>query len=156
LSLQAANEVEEFRLRLRAGGVWLHDEVHAGSTVLLEDETFTFAYFRRARNFREFQAQGQAEIRDRKALPTLAGWTGEDDLIHYSMLPWIRFSGFTNALRLGEDSIPKIVFGKYALEAGVWCLPLAVEVHHALIDGIHIARFLEHFQDKLHHPQLGI
>jgi chloramphenicol O-acetyltransferase type A len=154
LSLHAANEVKEFRLRLREQGVWLHDEVHAGSTVLLKNETFAFAYFQLSRDFIEFQARGQEEIRHRMALPTLAGGAGEDNLIHYSVLPWIRFTSFTNALRLGEDSIPKIVFGKYYSEAGVCRMPISVEVHHALVDGIHVARFLERFQEKLNSPQL--
>jgi chloramphenicol O-acetyltransferase type A len=154
LSLHAANEVKEFRMRLRERGVWIHDEVHAGSTVLLEDESFAFAYFRVSKDFSEFQARGRQEIDRRKASPTLAGWTGEDDLIHYSILPWIRFTSFTNALRLGEDSIPKIVFGKYWPEGSVYRMPVAVEVHHALVDGLHVGRFLERFQEKLNNPLL--
>src|SRR5687768_11088014 len=45
LSVKAANEVEPFRYRLRGDRVLVHDRVHAGTTVLLADENFTFAYF---------------------------------------------------------------------------------------------------------------
>ncbi|MGQ0563112.1 MAG: CatA-like O-acetyltransferase [Gemmatimonadota bacterium] len=45
LSLRAANQQPEFRLRLRPDGVWAHDTIHGGSTVLRENETFGFAYF---------------------------------------------------------------------------------------------------------------
>jgi chloramphenicol O-acetyltransferase type A len=42
LMLNAANDVEAFRLRLRARGVWRHDRVGVGPTILRQDETFGF------------------------------------------------------------------------------------------------------------------
>ena len=30
-------------------------------------------------------------------------------------------------------------------------MPLAIEVHHALVDGLDVARFLERFEDDLAH-----
>src|SRR6185369_2641776 len=41
--LFAANETEAFRLRIRPDGVWRHDVVGLGTTVMCEDETFRFA-----------------------------------------------------------------------------------------------------------------
>lgn len=154
LSLQAANAVEAFRLRMRTDEVWLHDEVHAGSTILLPDETFTFATFPLVGDFQTFQAQGQAEIRRRTASPGLAAGAGDDELIHYSVLPWMWFTSFTNALHSAADSVPKIVFGKYQLHGFSWRMPVSIEVHHALVDGIDVARFLEGFQKRLSALQL--
>ena len=37
LMLRAANETEAFRLRLRRRGVWLHDRVAVGPTILRAD-----------------------------------------------------------------------------------------------------------------------
>lgn len=155
LSLQAANAVEAFRLRMRGQGVWRHDEVHAGSTILLPDDTFTFATFPLVRDFQAFHAQGKEEIRSRTASPQMAAAAGGDELIHYSVLPWIRFTSFTNALHSAGDSVPKIVFGKYQQQEreqgqeGRWHMPVSVQVHHALVDGIDVARFLEGFQQRL-------
>ncbi|HSV50491.1 MAG TPA: CatA-like O-acetyltransferase [Burkholderiaceae bacterium] len=154
LSLQAANGVEAFRLRIRNEAVWLHDEVHAGSTILLPDDTFTFATFPLVHDFGTFQSRGQEEIRRRTAAPGLAAGAGGDELIHYSVLPWIHFTSFTNALHSAADSVPKIVFGKYRQQGGNWRMPVSVQVHHALVDGIDVARFLEGFQERLDDPRL--
>jgi chloramphenicol O-acetyltransferase type A len=45
-----------------------------------------------------------------------------------------------------SDSVPKITFGKASLKDGKWLLPTSIEVHHGLVDGVHIAQFLEEFQ----------
>src|SRR5687768_12788856 len=42
LMLQAANETEPFRLRLRPRGVWLHERVAVGPTIRRPDDTFGF------------------------------------------------------------------------------------------------------------------
>lgn len=149
LSLQAANALEAFRLRLRGKRVWCHDVVDAGSTILLPDDTFTFARFRAATVFADFQAAGQQEIARRTATPELLADAGGDELIHYSVLPWIRFTSFTNALASPAESSPKIVFGRYVQEGARWRMPVSVQVHHALVDGIDVARFLEGFQARL-------
>jgi chloramphenicol O-acetyltransferase len=33
-------------------------------------------------------------------------------------------------------------------------MPVSIEVHHALLDGIHVARFLEYFQNALREAEL--
>ena len=149
LSLEAANAVEAFRLRLRGERVWCHDVVDAGSTILLPDDTFTFARFPAAGNFADFHAAGLQEIARRTAAPELLAGAGGDELVHYSVLPWIRFTSFTNALSSPAESSPKIVFGKYVREGARWRMPVSVQVHHALVDGIDVARFLEGFQARL-------
>jgi chloramphenicol O-acetyltransferase type A len=59
------------------------------------------------------------------------------------VLPWLRFTSFTNALPGGDDSIPRIVFGRCVRDRRRMKMPVAVEVHHALVDGLDVARFFE-------------
>jgi chloramphenicol O-acetyltransferase type A len=73
---------------------------------------------------------------------------GEDDIVYQSSLPWLRFTSFTNAIG-GGDSIPRIVFGKCEIQGRRFLMPMSVEVHHALVDGLDVARFVERFQDEL-------
>ncbi len=159
-SLIAANEVEEFRYRLRRGtdgraGVVVHDVVHGGSTVLRDDETFGFGYFEFDRDFDCF-AQGVAAGLERaRQDSSLEPSSGSDDLIHYSVLRWLAFTSFQHARqRSDDDSIPKVVFGKVHRvqqpngTAG-WSMPVSVEVHHALVDGLHVGRFFESFEALL-------
>src|SRR5687768_15030862 len=54
LMLKAANDVEAFRLRLRPRGVWRHDRVAVGPTIMRADETFGFVRLEAAATLRAF------------------------------------------------------------------------------------------------------
>lgn len=150
-SLRAANEVEAFRLRLRHGDVVCYDTVHAGSTILMPDETFRFCYFDFRADLETFVREGLMLIDRERNNPGLDARDEAYDMIHYSVIPWISFSSFKHARRWGrEDSIPKIVFGKFAEQGGKLLMPVSVEVHHALMDGIHVGRYFECFQQMLY------
>ncbi len=148
-AMQAANAVEAFRLRLRGDGVWCHDEIGIGCTVARPDRTFGFSYFAHETDFARFAAEGKIEMERARTSTTLADEREADDAtLHTTVLPWVRFTSFTNAIRR-EDSVPKLTFGKRYAEGGAWTLPVCVEVHHALVDGIDVGEFFEQFQDRL-------
>jgi chloramphenicol O-acetyltransferase type A len=148
-AMHAANAVEAFRLRLRGDQVWCHDAIGIGCTVLRPDRTFGFAYFAHEPSFVRFAAEGQIEMERARTGTTLSDEREADDAtLHATVLPWIRFTSFTNAMRR-EDSVPKLTFGKRYAEGGAWTLPVCVEVHHALVDGIDVGEFFEQFQDRL-------
>ncbi|ALO42543.1 CatA-like O-acetyltransferase [Pseudoalteromonas phenolica] len=64
--------------------------------------------------------------------------------MYISILPWFKFSGFKHAEHTPIASgIPKVVFGQYQKEQGT--LPISIEVHHALMDGLHISQFIDVF-----------
>lgn len=151
LSLQAVNEIEEFHYRIRGDGVLVHDVIHGGSTVLRSDGTFAFAYFDFVADFDRFAREGAEILREAERTGGLLDPRDErDDLVHYSVIPWIAFTSFSHARRPHpEDSTPKIVFGRYHEVGGAERMPVSVEVHHALMDGLHVARFYERFQHHL-------
>lgn len=154
-AMQAANAVEAFRLRLREDGVWCHDAIGIGCTVARPDRTFGFAYFAHDASFARFAAEGAREMERARAGTTLGDAREADDAtLHATVLPWIRFTSFTNAMRR-EDSVPKLTFGKRYAEGGAWYVPVCVEVHHALVDGIDVGEFLERLQDRLAAPPAG-
>ncbi|MCR4342028.1 MAG: CatA-like O-acetyltransferase [Gemmatimonadaceae bacterium] len=149
-SLRAANGIEAFRMRIRGDRVWVHDSVRASATILREDETFGFGIFPPAPSLEEFARRAVGEVAAAKRIaPLVLPRPGEDDLIYHSSLPWMRFTAFGNALNGGKDSVPRVVFGRCAQRGGRWLLPVAVEVHHALVDGLDVARYLEAFQAGL-------
>lgn len=156
LSLAAANDVEALRCRLRGEGVVVHDVVHGGSTVLLADEIFAFAYFDFVTPFARFLPGAEVELARVKSGTTgLKPRPERDDLLHYSVLPWVSFTSFAHARRTNpEDSVPKVVFGKHYDSAGRRLMPVSLEVHHALVDGVHVGRFFEGFQALLDQPAL--
>ena len=154
-AMGAANAVEAFRLRLREDRVWCHDAVGIGCTVLRPDRTFGFSYFAHETSFARFAAQGKREMERARTATTLADEREADDAtLHATVLPWVRFTSFTNAMRRA-DSVPKLTFGKRYTEGGAWYVPVCVEVHHALVDGIDVGEFFERFQDRLARPLPG-
>ncbi len=154
LALRAANELEPFRYRLRGDRVLVHDRIHAGTTTLVDGERFAFCYFEYDDDFARFAEQA------RDALESLRAGGGRleprddrDDLIHCSVLPWISFTSFSNARKGdGQDSVPKIVFGKYFADGDRFMMPVSVEVHHALMDGLHVGRYLERLESSFARP----
>jgi len=154
-AMHAANAVEAFRLRLRGERVWCHDTLGIGCTVLRPDRTFGFSYFAHESSFARFAADGRTEMQRARAATTLADEREADDAtLHATVLPWVRFTSFTNAMRR-EDSVPKLTFGRRYAEGGARLVPVCVEVHHALVDGIDVGDFFERFQNLLAQPLPG-
>ncbi len=50
------------------------------------------------------------------------------------------------------DSVPRIAWGKFG-ETERREMPLSVQVHHGLMDGIHVGRYFYQVQDILDRPQ---
>jgi len=154
LALRAANEVEPFRYRLRGGRVLVHDRIDMGTTVLLGDERFAFCYFEDDDDFARFAAKAGAALEHLRAGGGLLEPRDDrDDLVHCSVIPWVSFTSFAHARKLGrQDSVPKLVFGRYFEDRGVFKMPVSVEVHHALMDGLHVGRYFEILESYFARP----
>jgi chloramphenicol O-acetyltransferase type A len=151
-AMHAANAIEAFRLRIRDDRVWRHARVGIGSTVLRPDRSFGFGYFPWESTFATFAARGRAELdRARAGTDLMDEQAYDDSWIHTTTLPWIRFTSFANANTRGM-SVPKLAFGQRYERDGTWLMPVAVEVHHALVDGIDVGDFLQRFQRLIDAP----
>ncbi|HEY6046547.1 MAG TPA: chloramphenicol acetyltransferase [Pyrinomonadaceae bacterium] len=153
-AMRVANEIEPFRYRLKDGKVVIFDSVHGGTTVLLPNESFAYAYFEYQPDFEKFVAEmGQAVEVVRTGSGPLKP-TMRDDVIYHTTLPWIPFTSFKHARTPGRgDSIPRIVFGKFSKDGARTIMPISVEVHHALMDGLHVGRYLNRLEEVLAKPQ---
>jgi chloramphenicol O-acetyltransferase type A len=145
LSTKTANEIEAFRYRLHGDRVLVHERVDAGAIVLLGDESFTFVYFDFEEDFRAFHERGKTLVeRARAEPPPLDAREDRDDLIYHSVIPWVSFTSISHARHSKKQSgIPKVTFGRYRDVGGRCLMPVSVEVHHALMDGLHVGRFFE-------------
>jgi chloramphenicol O-acetyltransferase type A len=153
-ALRVANEIEPFRYRLEDGKVRVYDVVHGGTTVLKPNETFAYAYFDYQPDFEEFiETMGKAVDEVRNDTGPLKP-TMRDDVIYHTTLPWISFTSFAHARTKGRgDSIPRIVFGKFRNETERLMLPISIEVHHALMDALHVGRYLSSLEEALADPE---
>lgn len=154
-ALRTANEIEPFRYRLREGRVIVHDVIHGGTTVLLPNETFTFAYFDYEPNFEKFIGPAENAVREVLSGDGAFRRNPSDDRIHFTTLPWVSFTSFSHARNWGlEDSVPKIAFGKFIKANDRTLLPFSVEVHHALMDGLHVGLYVTRLQEALAKPEI--
>jgi chloramphenicol O-acetyltransferase type A len=152
-SLLAANAVPELRQRLVDGKIVEFDRVHATQTILNDDETFSFSYYELKPTVREFESSGRESREKYKSLKTFDVESERRDLIYYSVIPWVTFTSFKHASRLDNtQTVPRIVFGKIAESDGARSMPVSVEVHHALVDGVHVGKFFQKLQEWLDHP----
>lgn len=150
LSLKVINETEEFRYRIEDNKLYCYDVVGAGPTIFRADETFGYGYYPYHNNIKEFIACAQRENERVKSVEGLALIHTDEDVIHYSTLPWADFTAVNHARKWNAArSVPKITFGKMIRENDKIWLPVDVHVNHALMDGFHVGRFFEQFQNLL-------
>ena len=147
LSQQVIHEIDAFRYRIQGQDVVIYDKVEAGSTILFDDNTFGFCYFNGHSQLESFIIDGERQMQIAKTKKEFLPKDYRDDLIHYSILPWISFTSLQHARNTKfQDSIPKIVFGKYFKEGDAIKMPISVSVHHALVDGYHVGLYLKQLE----------
>ena len=153
---RAANAIPEFRYRLRAGAVVEHEIVHPSITLLTGEDLFSFCTMDYIEDFREFAARAAEKMAYVKAHPTLKDEPGRDDFLFMTALPWVSFTSFRHPMQLHPaDSVPRFAWGKFFEDGKRLKMPLDVQGHHALMDGIHMGRFYAKVQDYLDHPDFA-
>ncbi len=142
--IKAMNQVEEFKCRIRKDGVIIHETIHPSYTVLNEHECFVFCYSEFTTDFKMFYQNVLKDIEVSLHGNNLVDEEGKDDLVYISSIPWISFTGLTHPFKKDDPhSIPRVNFGRYFEENKIIKLPISVQAHHGLVDGLHIARMLE-------------
>jgi chloramphenicol O-acetyltransferase type A len=150
---RAANAIPEFRQRIRSGRVVEHDIVSPSFTLLVDDDLFSFCTIPYSEAFTDFADRATAMIAHVKEHPTLDIDPDRDDLLFMTALPWVSFTSFTHPMQLHPaDSVPRFAWGKFFQEGRRLKIPLSVQGHHALMDGIHMAKFYARVEDYLQHP----
>jgi chloramphenicol O-acetyltransferase type A len=154
LFARVANAIPEFRQRIRGGQVVEHDVVHPSSTILTEGDLFSFCHFPYSADYAAFARQAAMAIEQVKQHPTLEDGPGRDDLLFMSAIPWVSFTSVMHPIHLHPiDSVPRIAWGKFFTEGNALKMPLSVQVHHALMDGLHVGRYYAQVQEYLDQPE---
>ena len=146
----AANAVPQFRQRIRDEHVIEFDTVHPSIIVLNDEDAFRFCVFPFKQDYEEFSKDAPERIEQARATPSMFDFADQDDFLFLTGLPWISFTGVMHAAPThAPDSVPRIAWGKYREIARRVMLPLNVQVHHALIDGVHVGRFYSKVEEML-------
>ncbi len=154
LSIRTANQIKEFHHRIREGKIIEHEVIHPSFSVMAKDDIFSFCTSEYSTDFHTFLQNAQEEAEKVKVKPVIEDEPGRDDLVYITCIPWVSFTSISHPMHLHPvDSIPRIAWGKYFKDNNKLLLPFSVQVHHALMDGVHVGRFFKLFQELLDEPE---
>jgi len=152
---KAANRVPELRQRIRGEQVVEHEVVHPLITVLGDDELFgvvTLTYDAHFATFASGAAEHLAKAKESTSMDEFPhdqeGKTARDDLLSITILPWLAFTGFAITRKPQVDTIPLLAFGKVQAAGDRYLFPFFANFHHALADGLHVARLVKYIEEE--------
>lgn len=145
---RAANEIPELRRRIRGDDVVEHDVVHPSFTVRTDvSDVFSFCEVPYSESITDFIADAVEKMKEMRSSPSLEDEPGRDDYLFMSAIPWVSFTAITHAMHYSPvDSVPRIAWGKIFQSGERALMPLSIQAHHALVDGLHVGRFFERAQ----------
>jgi len=149
-TIAAINQVENFRYRIEDNEVVLYDEIDASATIMREDKTFGFSFMKFHSDIQEFAEIAQTEIERIQTTQGLFTREFPENIIHFSAVPWINFTGLTHSRKFTlKDSCPKVSYGKLMTDNGKKTMAMTVLAHHGLVDGYHMGLFVDGLQNLL-------
>lgn len=159
--LKAANEIEELRYRIkRDGQVVVYDSVDVLSPIQVdEDGKFVTVRISWNPDFVLFYEAAEKVIQNAKQIDINPyAYTEKYDLlddINYNVIlvsatPHLYFTSVTHTLehRNGSD-FPLLNVGKAVMREGKLVMPVAIYIHHGLVDGKHVGDFFEKVEHYL-------
>ena len=148
VGIQAANRVPELRQRIVGDKIVEFDFCHAAHTVALPDETFCNCQTNGQLSFAEFLEDAKARQEEAKHHHGFVG-TQEDEtpLLFFSCVPWVAFTQVIQPAPIPADCNPRIVYGKFIKEGDRLLMPVGIQANHALVDGRHIGKFYQAFEE---------
>jgi len=154
---RAANAIPEFRYRIRGGDVIEHKTVSPSVTILIENDLFSFCTIDYSEDFSQFAGRAAKVMAEVKEHPTLKDEPGRDDLLFMTAIPWVSFTSFAHPMRLHPtDTVPRFAWGKFFDDGGLLKMPLSVQGHHALMDGIHMGKYYAILEEFLLDPHVTL
>ena len=149
-----ASQITNFKYRIKDGRPILNDKIHPSFTYLPKDrELFIIVIPEYTDEITGFLKNALEMIAEQGTDPGLNLVRGRYDIIGYSAIPWIQYTHFIRSIvKIGVDSNPKITWGKYFNQGDRVLMPFSVQVHHGLMDALHVGRYfqmLQHYIDEV-------
>lgn len=145
---QAVNQQEEFRIRRdEQGDLIFWDRVDPSYVVFHRDnQQFTRLISPYDSDFLRFYFQVEVDMKEHQDKRGFEVFYENKNTFDISCLPWIHYKSCD--LHVYDSGIylaPIVTWGKFQenLDGG-FCIPLTMQIHHAVADGFHIGQF---FQD---------
>lgn len=143
------NRHPEFRMAIKNNELVVWNNSHPSYTIFHnETETFSSLWSHYDGNIHHFQDAYSEDVAQHGN--NIAYWPkGEspENVFFISAIPWVSFTSFNiNVAHMQNFFAPMFTLGKYYSQDGKIVLPLAVQVHHSVCDGFHVARLCNELQ----------
>ena len=149
-SALAADGVRELRQRIRDGGIIEYSECPTSHTELLENGTYCYCTLHHHMPLRDYLQQAEAARQACRAKGNIEEDADVESMVFISSLPWLHYSALMQPVAGGDESNPRITWGKYEEDSsGKVLLPVTLLAHHALVDGIHLAQFYKNLEQTI-------
>lgn len=143
----AADDIQEFRQRIHNKGIVEYTQCPTSHIELLDNGTYCYctlhhhlpleSYIEYAENTRKLCLEKGSIEEDAEV----------ESMYFISSLPWLHYTSLIQPVAGGEESNPRITWGKFKKDYnGREQLPVTVLAHHGLVDGIHIAQFYQNLE----------
>lgn len=147
------NQYSEFRMSINANGdLGYWDQLNPSYTVFnKKTETFSSIWTEFNSSFTDFYGACSKDIEHYSSATCLKPKADEpENVFNVSCLPWVSFTGFN--LNVGVNVpylLPIFTIGKFFKEGGKTLMPVAIQAHHAVCDGFHVAKFINSLQELI-------
>lgn len=146
----AADGVPELRRRIREGGIAEYERCPTSHTEPLPDGTYCYCTLHHHMPFDQYIRYAEKTRKQYRQRGTIQEDAEVESMYFISCLPWLHYTALLQPTAGGNDANPRITWGKYEPDArGRLMLPVSVLAHHALVDGLHLARFYEELSRTL-------
>ena len=146
----AADTVPELRQRIRGEGIVEYDSCASSHVEALADGTYSYCTLEHHLPLRDYLPSAEAA---RQRCREQGGLEEDEDverMYFISTLPWLSYSALIQPVAGGDESNPRITWGKYTQDAqGRWQMPVSLLVHHALADGQQLAAFYDSLKRQM-------
>lgn len=145
----AADGVPELRQRINGEKIIEYSECPTSHIELKPDKTYCYCTLHHHMSLNEYYAQAeQARI---ACVSNGIEESGDVDSMYFiSTVPWIHYTALVQPVAGGDESNPRITWGKYEESTdGKIFMPVSILAHHALVDGIQIAQFYDNLRKEI-------
>ncbi|MBQ8200359.1 MAG: chloramphenicol acetyltransferase [Clostridia bacterium] len=146
----AADQVPEMRQRIHDGGIVEYSECPTSHTELLDNGAYCYCTLHHHMPLAAYLENAEAARQQCRQKGSIEEDDDVESMYFISTLPWLSYTALIQPVAGGEESNPRITWGKFAEDTrGRQQMPVSLLAHHALVDGVHIAAFYQQLEQQL-------
>lgn len=148
---RASLDIPQFRSRLREGVLETIERLTLSYTILGAQDDLNFSSLPYEADIDRFVGGYLKDRAEARAATDLRLVSMEHRAyLFVTCLPWLSFTSIQHPIGdLRDCSIPLVAAGRFERRGARLRFPLAVQAHHGLVDGLHIARYIARVSELL-------